>query len=66
MNRVSVESSAVGVAQGENEAMPVVRVILSKGQEKPYYEANASMHTPGRMLRITRHHDRITAFQSEY
>jgi hypothetical protein len=36
MNRVSVESSAVGVAQGENEAMPVVRVILSKGQEKPY------------------------------
>jgi hypothetical protein len=28
--------------------MPVVRVILRAGQEKLYYEAHASMHTPDR------------------
>jgi hypothetical protein len=27
--------------------MPVVRVILREGQEKLYYEAQASIHTPG-------------------
>jgi len=32
--------------------MPVVRVILREGQEKRYHEANASIHTPDRTLRI--------------
>jgi hypothetical protein len=45
--------------------MPVVRVILREGQEKLYYEAQASMHTPDRTLRMTRHQDSIAAFQSE-
>jgi hypothetical protein len=34
--------------KGRNAAMPVVRVILREGQEKLYYEAQASMHTPDR------------------
>ena len=46
--------------------MPVVRVILREGQEKRYHEANASIHTPDRTLRITRNQDSIAEFQSEY
>ena len=46
--------------------MPVVRVILREGQEKLYYEAQASIHTPDRTLRITRNQDSIAEFQSEY
>jgi len=46
--------------------MPVVRVILREGEEKRYHEANASMHTPDRTLRITRNQDSIAAFQAEY
>ena len=46
--------------------MPVVRVILREGQEKLYHEAQASMHTPDRTLRITRNQDSIAEFQSEY
>jgi hypothetical protein len=34
--------------------MPVVRVILHEGQEKRYYEAQASIHTTDRTLRIKR------------
>ena len=37
--------------------MPVVRVILREGQEKLYHEAQASMHTPDRTLRIIRNQD---------
>ena len=33
--------------------MPVVRVLLREGQEKRYPEAQASIHTPDRTLRIT-------------
>jgi hypothetical protein len=46
--------------------MPVVRVILREGQERLYHEANASIHTPDRTLRITRNQDSIAEFQSEY
>ena len=46
--------------------MPVVRVILREGQEKRYHEANASIHTPDRTLRITRNQDNIAKFQAEY
>jgi len=46
--------------------MPVVRVLLREGQEKRYHEAQASMHTPDRTLRITRNQDSIAEFQSEY
>ena len=46
--------------------MPVVRVILREGQDKVYHDAQASMHTPDRTLRITRNQDRIAEFQSEY
>ena len=46
--------------------MPVVRVILREGQEKWYYEVQASIHTPDRTLRITRNQDSIAEFQSEY
>ena len=46
--------------------MPVVRVILREGQEKRYHEAQASIHTPDRTLRITRNQDSIAAFQSAY
>jgi hypothetical protein len=46
--------------------MPVVRVLLREGQEKLYHEANASIHTPDRTLRITRNQDGIAEFQSEY
>jgi hypothetical protein len=61
-----VESTLAGIAQGENKAMPVVRVLLREGQEKLYHEAQASIHTPDRTLRITRNPDSITALQSEY
>jgi hypothetical protein len=46
--------------------MPVVRVILRKGQDKVYHDAQASIHTPDRTLRITRNQDSIAEFQSEY
>jgi hypothetical protein len=46
--------------------MPVVRVILREGQEKRYHDANASIHTPDRTLRITRNQDSIAEFQAEY
>ena len=46
--------------------MPVVRVLLHEGQEKRYHEAQASIHTPDRTLRITRNQDSIAEFQSEY
>jgi hypothetical protein len=45
--------------------MPVVRVILREGQDKVYHDAQASMHTPDRTLRITRNQDSIAEFQSE-
>jgi hypothetical protein len=61
-----VESSSVAVAQGEHEAMPVVRVILREGQDKVYHDAQASIHTPDRTVRITRNQDSIAEFQSEY
>ena len=50
----------------KDEAMPVVRVLLREGQEKLYHEANASIHTPDRTLRVTRNQDSIAEFQSEY
>ena len=31
-----------------------------------YHAAQASIHTPDRTLRITRNHDSIAEFQSEY
>jgi hypothetical protein len=46
--------------------MPLVRVILREGQEKVYQDAQASIHTPDRTLRITRNQDSIAEFQSEY
>ena len=52
--------------KGRNAAMSVVRVILREGQEKLYHEAQASIHTPDRTLRITRNQDSIAEFQSEY
>jgi hypothetical protein len=52
--------------KGRNAAIPVVRVILREGQEKLYYEAQASRHTPDRTLRMTRNQDSIAALQSEY
>jgi hypothetical protein len=61
-----MELSSVAVAQGEHEAMPVVRVILREGQDKVYHDAQASIHTPDRTLRITRNQDSIAEFQSEY
>jgi hypothetical protein len=64
--RGCVESTWVASLKKENEAMPVVRVILREGQEKRYHEANASIHTPDRTLRITRNQDSIAAFQAEY
>jgi hypothetical protein len=42
--------------------MPVVRMILRERQEKLYHEANASIHTPDRTLRITRNQDSILRF----
>ena len=50
----------------ENKAMPVVRVLLREGQEKRYHDAQASIHTPDRTLRITRNQESIAEFQSEY
>jgi hypothetical protein len=35
-------------SKGRNATMPVVRVIVRAGQEKLYYDAQASMHTPDR------------------
>ena len=64
-NRACV-SLALWSRPRENEAMPVVRVILREGQEKYYPEAQASIHTPDRTLRITRNQDSIAEFQSEY
>src|SRR5678815_5061481 len=64
--RGCVESPCVASLKEENEAMPVVRVILREGEEKRYHEANASMHTPDRTLRITRNQDSIAAFQAVY
>jgi hypothetical protein len=61
-----VESPCVASLKEENEAMLVVRVILREGQEKRYHDANASMHTPDRTLRITRNQDSIVALQAEY
>lgn len=52
--------------KGRNAAMSVVRVILREGQEKLYHEAQASIHTPDRTLRVTRNQDSIAEFQSEY
>ena len=46
--------------------MSVVRVILREGQEKLYHDANASIHTPDRTLRVTRNQESIAGFQSEY
>jgi hypothetical protein len=46
--------------------MPIVREILREGQDKVYHDAQASIHTPDRTLRITRNHDSIAEFQSEY
>jgi hypothetical protein len=42
--------------------MPVVRVIVREGQDKVYHDAQASMHTPDRTLRITRNQDSIADF----
>jgi hypothetical protein len=64
--RGRVESTPVEATQRENEAMPVVRVILREGQEKVYQDAQVSIHTPDRTLRITRNQDSIAEFQSEY
>jgi hypothetical protein len=61
-----VASTAVALLKEEHEAMPVVRVLLREGQEKLYYDAHASIHTPDRTLRITRDQDSIAEFQSEY
>ena len=44
--------------------MPIVRVLLREGQEKWDHEAQASMHTPDRTLRMTRHQDSLAEFQS--
>ena len=65
-HRVTLEDASVRVTQGGDEAMPIVRVILREGDEKMYHEANASIHTPDRTLRITRNQDSIAEFQSEY
>ena len=46
--------------------MPVVRVIVREGQDKVYHDAQASMHTPDRTLRITRNQGSIAELQSEY
>jgi hypothetical protein len=64
--RGRVASTAVALLKEEHEAMPVVRVLLREGQEKLYYDAHASIHTPDRTLRITRDQDSIAEFQSEY
>ena len=53
-------------SKGRNPTIPVVRVILREGQEKLYHDAQASIHTPDRTLRITRNQDSIAEFQSEY
>jgi hypothetical protein len=56
----------VEVAHSGDKAMPVVRVLLREGNEKIYADANASIHTPDRTLRITRNQESIAEFQSEY
>ena len=50
--------------KGRNVAMPVVRLILREGQEKLYHEAQASMHTPDRTLRIIRNQDKASIMAS--
>jgi hypothetical protein len=55
------EAPCVASLKEENNAMPVVRVIVREGQEKRHHEAQASMHTPDRTLRITRNQDCIAA-----
>jgi hypothetical protein len=60
------ESPCGASLKEDNKAMPVVRVLLREGQEKRYHEAQASIHTPDRTLRITRNQDSIAEFQSEY
>src|SRR4029453_15837251 len=55
-----------GLAKGRKSCMLVVRVILREGQGKLYHEAQASIHTPDRTLRITRNQESIAEFQSEY
>jgi hypothetical protein len=64
--RGRVELTAGESLKEENAAMPSVRVLLREGQEKVYYDAQASIHTPDRTLRITRNQDSIAEFQSEY
>jgi hypothetical protein len=49
-----------------NATTPVVRVIVREGQGTLYHEAQASIHTPDRTLRITWNQDSIAEFQSEY
>ena len=44
--------------------MPIVRKSLREGQKNS--DAQASIHTPERTLRITRNQDSIAEFQSEY
>ena len=60
------ESPCGAPLKEENKAMPVVRVLLREGQEKRYHDAQASIHTPDRTLRITRNQESIAEFQSEY
>jgi hypothetical protein len=55
-----------GVAQGGERSHASRACALTRGQEKRYHEANASIHTPDRTLRITRNQDSIAEFQSEY
>ena len=60
------ESPCGAPRKEENKAMPVVRVLVREGQEKRYHDAQASMHTPDRTVRITRNQDSIAEFQAEY
>ena len=57
------ESPCGAPLKEENKAMPVVRVILREGQDKRYHEAQASIHTPDRTLRITRNQDSMEQTQ---
>ena len=60
------ESPCGAPLKEETKAMPVVRVLLREGQEERYHDAQASIHTPDRTLRITRNQESIAEFQSEY
>ena len=46
--------------------MLVVRVIVREEQTQVSHDAQGSMHTPDRTLRLTRNQTRIAALQSEY